>query len=642
MSAIIEALKPKKAKKKGGAGTSEGVKPPASKEPAPETPVTPATGAATPQVVEEEGVGKSKGPVEEVIAKRARQLAKKLQRFRAYAAQSPETLNADQRSAIATLPVLESAYNELQELIKPGGPVEVAELNESAKLRAARDEAVKSAESVAASRVSEYQDKLVTPLSLFLRLYTLLHPARPSDHEHLTFGHLVLPSALQDEVQATDVLRVGRMYEDLIGGGESAKAVLAELVRGSTGEDEENDHVHHLLFLLSQPEQSTSFPSSSPPSESVPETGPETIPEDAELATSTGDIHVPTEVVPPTSLPASRRESEFGVPNGHATELSSTNDEAGVGGVTEPKSGYGGGSGGGAGGALNFLQEDELQGVSDESFEMVPSMASHETSGLQPPISAPVIGPQPVAAEPATTSSFNWADDHDDELPPPVSTLPSQPKVDEEVIGPAPTQESQPAVALVQENEATLPQAAEAVDAPSAVESAAAPAATAPLVPAALAQEPSPQIRKGGQGRGRGGRPPREGGREGGGGRKPSQGPRDGRSAGAGAGQSVQHTAQAAENGPKVLVDEDGFELKVRRTPPVTRGGRGGRGGPGASGGERGRGAGRGRGGARGGARTGSGSGERAGQEGGAGAAPKSKPLFKPIVAAPVGTVPSQ
>jgi hypothetical protein len=86
-----------------------------------------------------------------------------------------------------------------------------------------------------------YQDKLVAPLSLFLRLHTLLHPARPSDHEHLTFGHLVLPSALQDEVQATDVLRVGRMYEDLIGGGETAKAVLAELVRGSTGEDEESE-----------------------------------------------------------------------------------------------------------------------------------------------------------------------------------------------------------------------------------------------------------------------------------------------------------------------------------------------------------------------------------------------------------------
>jgi hypothetical protein len=42
-------------------------------------------------------------------------------------------------------------------------------------------------------------------------------------------------------VQATDVLRVGRMYEDLIGGGEPAKAVLAELVRGSTGEDEDSE-----------------------------------------------------------------------------------------------------------------------------------------------------------------------------------------------------------------------------------------------------------------------------------------------------------------------------------------------------------------------------------------------------------------
>jgi translation initiation factor IF-2 len=146
----------------------------------------------------------------------------------------------------------------------------------------------------------------------------------------------------------------------------------------------------------------------------------------------------------------------------------------------------------------------------------------------------------------------------------------------------------------VQENETTLPQAAEAVDAPSAVESVAAP--TALPVPTALAQGSSPQVRKGGQGRGRGGRPPREGGREGGGGRKPGQAPREGRPAGAGSAQGVQHTAQAAENGPKVWVDEDGFELKVRRTPPVARGGRGGRGGPGA-GGERGRGAGRGRGG---------------------------------------------
>lgn len=79
------------------------------------------------------------------------------------------------------------------------------------------------------------------------------------------------------------------------------------------------------------------------------------------------------------------------MPNGHATELSSTNDEAGVGGVTEPKSGYGGGSGGGAGGALNFLQEDELQGVSDESFEMVPSMASHEVSGFDCRVSRSVF-----------------------------------------------------------------------------------------------------------------------------------------------------------------------------------------------------------------------------------------------------------
>ena len=84
------------------------------------------------------------------------------------------------------------------------------------------------------------QTSFVSPLSLFLRLHTLLHPARPADHEHLTFGHLTLPMHLQDEVQATDVLRVGRMWEELSAGEQTATQVLDSLVQGPTGEDEES------------------------------------------------------------------------------------------------------------------------------------------------------------------------------------------------------------------------------------------------------------------------------------------------------------------------------------------------------------------------------------------------------------------
>jgi hypothetical protein len=49
---------------------------------------------------------------------------------------------------------------------------------------------------------------------------------------------------LADEVQATDILRVGRMYEDLLAGGEKAGAVLGGLTTGAQGEDEESEFAH--------------------------------------------------------------------------------------------------------------------------------------------------------------------------------------------------------------------------------------------------------------------------------------------------------------------------------------------------------------------------------------------------------------
>lgn len=44
---------------------------------------------------------------------------------------------------------------------------------------------------------------------------------------------------MEDQVQATDILRVGRMWEDLRAGGEAGAAVLEGLGRGPTGDDEE-------------------------------------------------------------------------------------------------------------------------------------------------------------------------------------------------------------------------------------------------------------------------------------------------------------------------------------------------------------------------------------------------------------------
>ena len=47
------------------------------------------------------------------------------QRYRAYAAQDVNTLNADQRAALVALPALEGAYKELEDLVRDKGPVEV-------------------------------------------------------------------------------------------------------------------------------------------------------------------------------------------------------------------------------------------------------------------------------------------------------------------------------------------------------------------------------------------------------------------------------------------------------------------------------------------------------------------------------------
>ncbi len=99
--------------------------------------------------------------------------------------------------------------------------------------------------------MDEFQRATAARLAAFLSLHALLRPARPDDHDNLTFAPLALPLRLQDEVRATDILRIARMYDDLSGGGEAGHAVLVALA--APGDDEE-ERVHRLLALLGEDE----------------------------------------------------------------------------------------------------------------------------------------------------------------------------------------------------------------------------------------------------------------------------------------------------------------------------------------------------------------------------------------------------
>ncbi|WVQ94562.1 hypothetical protein IAU59_001642 [Kwoniella sp. CBS 9459] len=521
------------------------------------------------------GESKEKGPVEEVIAKRMRQLGKKLQRFRGYASQPHDKLNADQKSAIASLPLLEGVYKELEDLTKQ---VEYVELEQAGKVREIKEQAKQEAEGVAASRVAESQFALSTPLGLFIRLHALLHPARSYDHEHLTFARLDLPPALQDEVQATDVLRVGRMHEDLVAGGERGAGVLAGLVRGPTEEDEDIDHVHHLLKLLGTAE---SYPADA----SAPE-----------VEGSQG------ESAPEVEEPISTTASEHGLPNGYTAQDSPAAAPIAATGAST--------------GALNFLQEDEL--ADEESYEVVPHLEPHQTSGLQPPAETPVSVADPVA-EPSTTRSdipspgapapgitprqFDWAadEDLDDEteaaqireafaMAPSGAATPALPSTDGKTAESVEHTEEGDVTAIVQENElanAHVLQGAEGIAAPTAVDSI----APAPLpvknVQVGGQEQDTPKRQQGRQGRGRG---RQQSGRTQGQGQNKAE-----------ASTTVQGEGQAKGRGlPRVpskatpSVDDDGFQVVGRQSSfsagsPAQRGRGGGRG--------RGDGAGRGRGG---------------------------------------------
>ncbi|WWC87609.1 uncharacterized protein L201_002499 [Kwoniella dendrophila CBS 6074] len=574
-AALPTSSKPKRNKKKLSAKANDVIA----------TPEAEAHGATTAPAAEEPAItgndinrgSREKGPVEEVITKRIRQLGKKIQRFKGYVSQPHDSLNADQKSAINSLPTLESIYKELEDLAKQVEPVE---LEQAGKIRELKEQAKQEAEGTVAGKVSEFQASLSTPLSLFLRLHQLLHPARSSDHEHLTFARLDLPSNLQDEVQATDVLRVGRMYEDLVVGGEQGSGVIAGLIKGPIGEDEENDHVHHLLSLLSSSNSISADDSS---------------PEEADLGI--------TQSAPEVEEPVSKAASDDGIANGDVQEEGEQNPEP-VSAVGEDGNG-----------ALNFLQEDELENViqQSQSNETIPPQFIQEPVTTIPP---PPIDSAPIQSGNGTSAlanfnasgNFDWAADEDlDEateaahirqafaLPPSGTQTPAlqsepQGRVEEQTV---PTEEEEPAIALIQENELANAHIAEsAVDSPSAIENS-----SIPAPPAVEVKETPVQTNvNGNKGRGHGQNRGRAG-------RNTS-----GRNQNQQQNQQQQHNqGQKGQSTPRV--DEDGFQVVGRQLLPSSQRGRGNANtGRGRNDGQRGRGNqnGRGRGGpgGRGGARN--------------------------------------
>lgn len=55
---------------------------------------------------------------------------------------------------------------------------------------------------------------------------------------------------MQEEVQATDVLRVGRWYEDLLAGSERGKVIVKCLATGPDGADDEGESLYYCISIL--------------------------------------------------------------------------------------------------------------------------------------------------------------------------------------------------------------------------------------------------------------------------------------------------------------------------------------------------------------------------------------------------------
>lgn len=279
--------------------------------------------------------------------------------------------------------------------------MEDAELVAAAKTREVREEAERDLEDRVAASVRDHTLSIASQVAVFLKLHSLLHPARPNDHTNLTFAPLTLPYALQDQVLATDILRVGRMYDDLLAGGEAGHDVLSGLVAPRTGLDDDegasvrvgrpanhvpDDRVRSLLVLLGEPAE---------PNDPT-EVGSTAV----EAAESTRDfaseiLSDDVEFDPHRTPQVHTRTFDFDEPAVVAPHLANFS----------------------RGAALNFLQEDELEVVVEQAvhveYEVVEPIEREEMDepaeslATTPTATSTPFTPIDWAAEDETT------DDHD-------------------------------------------------------------------------------------------------------------------------------------------------------------------------------------------------------------------------------------
>ncbi|KAL7419328.1 hypothetical protein Q5752_006166 [Cryptotrichosporon argae] len=508
----------------------------------------PTSPAATPAAGDDKA-DKARGIVEDVIVRRLRPLNKKIQRIRAYTDQDLASLNADQRKAVASLPELEGRSRELEELSKQ---VEEAELVAASRAREVREADQRANAEAAQAKIVAAQIALATPLSHFLKLHALLFPgaSQPADLAQLTFTSLELPLRLRDEVEASDIRRVGQMYAALLGGGAEGAQMLAGLAEGANGVDEENDHVHHLMALLTLPSERD---------EPATPVDPETVSVAVEPALSDADglstSQIPTLAGSPVGTPTAMRDTL------DADVVSTASGLPATMGARPPV-------------ALNFLQEDELAPATLPAAAPAPAPEPAEQPALPP---APAPAPAFAVSEPA----FDWADEDAagdltaEQIRQAFAAGPAEVVTETTVADPV----GEPAIALVQETDGAAPDAP--VEVPTSVET------PEPVADDTAAPSERAERGKGGRGRARGQRKPSRGGR--------GQGPRLDRADRPERQERPNRTERAiAAAQPAQGVDSDGFETVANKRPaPAARGHGTGRGGL-----DRGRG-GRGRGGAR-------------------------------------------
>lgn len=206
---------------------------------------------------------KKTSPSVEAVAKRLRALGKKVQRISTYAHLPADQLNEDQRRTAATLPALELAVKELEEVKKNIETIEADHAKEEANARAQEEEAVKQR---IAEAVVDAQAASVSTASRILAF--------------IRFSHLISsePSITTAGLTDTERNAVYVAAQLLLGeSSEQREAVVSGFFSG-TGDIEGVEYARLRQILddhLAVPEEPVEPPRSPTPVAAEPEAAPE-------------------------------------------------------------------------------------------------------------------------------------------------------------------------------------------------------------------------------------------------------------------------------------------------------------------------------------------------------------------------------